>query len=132
QVRALKLSDIEGMQADIAAGKTTKAREAGRGGATRGGGGVAARTVSTLHSLLEHAVRLDVVGTNPARGVRRLAGNKRERRLSTAEIAKLGKVMRLAAEAGEHPVGLAAVRLMLLTGFRRMEVLGLERDWLHA
>src|SRR5215216_4704434 len=29
----------------------------------------------------------------------------------------------------EHPTGLAAIRLMLLTGFRRMEVLGLKRPW---
>lgn len=34
-----------------------------------------------------------------------------------------------AAAEVEHPTGLAAIRLMLLTGFRRMEVLGLERPW---
>ena len=33
------------------------------------------------------------------------------------------------ASEGEHPTGLAAIRLMLLSGFRRMEVLGLERLW---
>ena len=37
--------------------------------------------------------------------------------------------MREAAAEGEHPTGLAAIRLMLLTGFRRMEALGLERPW---
>ena len=37
--------------------------------------------------------------------------------------------MREAAAEGEHPTGLAAIRLMLLTGFRRMEVLGLKRPW---
>ena len=35
--------------------------------------------------------------------------------------------MRSLAAGGEHPTGLAAIRLMLLSGFRRMEVLGLER-----
>ena len=50
QIRALKLADIEGMQSDIAAGKTAKPRAAGRGGVTTGGSGVAARTVSTLQS----------------------------------------------------------------------------------
>ena len=48
QVRALKIADISGMQADIAAGKTAKPRGDGRGGVTTGGTGVAARTVSTL------------------------------------------------------------------------------------
>jgi hypothetical protein len=55
QVRTLKIADVSGMQADIAAGKTAKPRGEGRGGVTTGGTGVAARTVSTLQSLLAHA-----------------------------------------------------------------------------
>jgi integrase len=132
QVRALKRADIDSMQSDIAAGKTAKPRGTGRGGATTGGGGVAARTVSTLQSLFAHAARLDVIATNPAEGVRKLAGKKKERRLSVAEIRKLGEAMRVAERNGEHPVALAAVRLMLLTGFRISEAEGLQRDWLHA
>jgi len=132
QVRALKLADIEGMQSDIAAGKTAKPRGTGRGGATTGGGGVAARSVSTLQSLFSHAARLDIIASNPAEGVRKLAGKKKDRRLSVAEIKKLGEAMRIAERNGEHPVALAAVRLMLLTGFRISEAQGLQRDWLHA
>ena len=37
--------------------------------------------------------------------------------------------MRSLASEGAHPTGLAAIRMMLLSGFRRMEVLGLERSW---
>ncbi len=131
QVRALKLADIESMQSDIAAGNTAKPR-ARRGGATTGGSGVAARTVSTLQSLLAHAVRLDVVASNPAEGVRKLAGKKKERRLSVTEIKKLGDALRVAERNGEHPTGLAAVRFMLLTGFRISETQGLQRGWLHS
>jgi integrase len=130
QVGALKLGDIEAAQADIAAGKTAKAREGSRGGATTGGEGVASRTLSTLHAIFEHAVRLGKIPSNPAKGVRRLASTPRERRLSRAEIERLGKVLRAAAEDGEHPTGLAAIRFLLLTGFRRMEGLGMERTWL--
>lgn len=132
RVKALTLGDIEGMQADIARGKTAKARPGSRGGATTGGEGVASRTVSTLHSLLEHGFRLGVIAGNPAKGVRKLAVAPRQRRLSAAEIAKLGKVMRASPEHGEHPTGLALVRLLLLTGFRRQEALGLERAWVEA
>ncbi|MCO0638259.1 site-specific integrase, partial [Lutimaribacter sp. EGI FJ00014] len=32
---------------------------------------------------------------------------------------------------GEHPTGLAAIRAMLLTGFRRMEVLGMRKEWIE-
>ena len=132
RVKALTLGDVEGMQADIARGKTSKARAGSRGGATTGGEGVASRTVSTLHSLLEHAARPGVIAANPAKGVRKLAVAPRERRRSAAEIAKLGRAMRAALEHGEHPTGLAAVRFPLLTGFRRQEGLGLERAWVDA
>jgi integrase len=129
-IATLKLGDIEGAQADIAVGKTSKPRAGSRGGATTGGEGVAARTMSTLHATFEHAVRLGKIDANPARGVRRLAGKARERRLSRSEIARLGRAMHFAAEAREHPTGLAAIRFLLLTGFRRMEGLGVERLWL--
>ena len=130
QVGALKLGDIEAAQADIAAGKTAKARNGSRGGATTGGEGVAARTLSTLHAIFEHAARLGKIPSNPAKGVRRLASAPRERRLSRAEIQRLGETMREAAQNGEHPTGLAAIRFLLLTGFRRMEGLGVQRPWL--
>jgi integrase len=130
QVGSLKLGDIEGAQADIAAGKTSKVRTGSRGGATTGGEGVAARTISTLHSIFEHAVRLGQIETNPAKGVRKLVTPPRERRLSRAEIERLGKTLCAAADEGEHPTGLAAIRFLLLTGFRRMEALGLEWAWI--
>ena len=99
QVRAFKLADIAGMQADIAGGKTAKPRAAGRGGVATGGAGgagVAARTVSTLQSLLAHAKLLNMITSNPAVGMRKLAGKKKERRLSVAEIKRLGEAMRAA------------------------------------
>jgi integrase len=128
-VTGLTLRDIEGMQADIAAGKSALGRKAGRGGRSTGGSGVASRTVGTLRSLLGHAARLKVVSNNPAEGVRQLAVERRQRRLSDDELRHLGKIMRSLAAEGEHPTGLAAIRMMLLSGFRRMEVLGLERNW---
>ena len=39
--------------------------------------------------------------------------------------------MREAAAAGENRTGLAAIRALLLTGFRRMEVLCIERPWIN-
>ena len=128
-VSGLTPHDIEGMQADIAAGKSARGRKKGRGGRSTGGAGVASRTIGTLRSLLGHAARLNIIGRNPADGVQQLAGEKRQRRLSDDELRLFGQVVREAAVGGEDPTGLGAVRLMLLTGFRRMEVLGLERLW---
>ncbi|MCC6480101.1 MAG: integrase arm-type DNA-binding domain-containing protein [Sphingomonadaceae bacterium] len=133
QVRALRIADIEKMQMDIVAGKTARPRkEGGRGGKAAGGPGVAVRAVSTLQSLLSHALRYDIVENNPAAGVRKIAGKARTRRLSAAEIRALGEAMEIAERNEENPTGLAAVRALMLTGYRISEVIGMERSWLHA
>jgi integrase len=129
-VRGLTVADIERFQADVTGGKTAKPRT-GRGGITTGGVGVAGRTVGMLHTIFEQAVRLKMIEENPAKGVRKaITDVKLERRLSLAEIGALGAAMHKAVE--ESPVALAAIRFMLLTGFRRMEVLALERAWVDA
>jgi integrase len=132
-VHTLKIADIEGMQSDIVAGKTAKPRGEGRGGATTGGPGVAARTVSTLQSILGHAARLDRIETHPSKGARKLAGKKKSRRLSVPEIEKLGQAIRHATQKNtESPIALAIVRLLLLSGFRISEGQGLKRAWISA
>lgn len=97
-----------------------------------GGPGVAARTVATLQSILGHAVRLDKIDSHPSKGVRRLSGTRKTRRLSVSEIQKLGEAMRHAERNGENPVALFVVRFLLLTGFRLSEGQGLRREWLQA
>jgi integrase len=130
-VSQLKLADIERLQGDIAAGRTARARKIGRGGQTAGGIGVAARAISTLRSLLNHARRLGLIESSPATGVRIMASQKMKRYLSAGEIRHLGKVMTQLEREGEHPTGLAAIRVMLLTGFRRMEVLAMRKEWVQ-
>ena len=127
----LKFADIERLQADIAAGRSARDRKTGRGGRTSGGAGVAGRAISTLRSLFNHARRLGVIEQNPANGVRVIASEKLMRRLSVGEVRHLGKIMTQMEREGEHPTGLAAIRVMLLTGFRRMEVLGMRKDWIE-
>jgi integrase len=75
-------------------------------------------------------VRLGQIEANRAKGVRKLASVPRARRLSRNEIERLGKTLRAVAEEGEHSTALAAIRFLLLTDFRRMEALGLQRAWL--
>jgi len=99
---------------------------------TKGGAGVASRSVATLQSILNHAVRLDIIASNQGAGARKIAGKKKERRLSVAEIRKLGKAIQYGKQHGEHSTALAIVELMLLTGYRISEVQGLQRDWLHS
>lgn len=132
QIRSLKLHHIEEMQADIACGRSQASKSGGRGRVTTGGAGAASRSVSTLHSILEHAKRRGRIEANPASGVRRLASKPRDRRLSTDELVVFGRAMSEAAERGEHPVGLAAVRFIALTGFRLNEAQMLKREWVDG
>lgn len=132
-IRTLTLGDVERMQAQIAAGYTKAARKrAGRGATTRGGEGVAGRTVATLRTILGHAKRWELIDRNPALGVRQIASRKNTRRLSGEEIGALAAAIREAERLGESPVALAAVTLMLLTGFRRNEALSLQYAWLEG
>lgn len=128
KVVALTLPDIEGMQNDVAIGKTARPRGEGRGGTTSGGKGVASRCVTTLHSIFAHAKRAGLIETNPALGVRKFPEQKKTRRLSRQEIRDLGRVLREVAVI-EHPVGLAIVRLLALSGLRLNEAQRLERNW---
>jgi integrase len=132
RVAALRVVDIEAMQAEIVAGRTGKSRAGSRGGVAAGGPGVASRTVSTVQSILGHAVRLDLIAEHPCRGARRLAGKRRQRRLSVAEIKKLGAAIQFAERNGENATALAVVRLLLLTGFRISEGQEMHRAWLNA
>ena len=128
-VAGLTQSDIEKVQADIAAGKTAKARRrSGRTGKTSGGRGVAARTVGMLGAIMAHA-RLP---NNPARGVRRYADGKNKRFLTVEEIKALGKAMGEAEAQGRSRTGIAAVKALLVTGYRRHEILALPWTWFDA
>lgn len=77
------------------------------------------RTVAVLSKMLALAVKWEMRTDNPARGIEREPEQKRERFLSPAEIARLGEAL-----AG-HPerISAAAIRLLLLTGARRGELL---------
>ena len=130
--RHLTIADVEAMQTDVVIGKTAKPRTGGRGGVSTGGTGVAPRVVSTLQSVLGHAKHKGLLKEHPTKGARKLAANKKKRRLSVAEIEDLGAAMVVAERNGENPVGIAIVKLLLLTGFRRQEGQAMQRDWLNA
>jgi integrase len=128
-VRSLTTADIERMKADIIAGKTAKPRKTeGRGGAATGGSGVAARTLGMTVTILEYARKsLKLIKENPARGVIKPPDRKQKRFLTVEEMAKLGDAIREIEAKGGNATALAAIRLLLLTGLRRMECLSLRR-----
>ncbi|MDE0361119.1 MAG: site-specific integrase [Rhodospirillaceae bacterium] len=68
-------------------------------------------------------------GANPCRHVELYRQRKRERFLTEAEFKRLGRVLDESEEnGGATPAAIAAIRLLILTGCRRGEILGLRWD----
>jgi len=68
-------------------------------------------------------------GSNPCRNIEKFKEHSRQRFLSEVEIARLGVALAKAEQAGS-PSAIAAIRLLILTGCRKSEVLGLEWRWI--
>lgn len=126
--------DIEQLLRDVANGKTVrKIKTRSRGlSRVRGGKGAANQAMTTLSAVIG-----TVVGTlrpdNPAIGVKKFPGKKMERFLSPAELARLGEALQAAESLGViSPYAIAALRLLILTGCRKNEILKLKRSFVDA
>ena len=84
------------------------------------------RSMPVLSVIMTEAERMGYrpEGSNPCRGIRRYRRKGRERFLSDAEIGRLAAT--LSVHESERPLQVAAVRLLLLTGCRKSEVLTLR------
>ena len=133
-VAAVTRQDVENFLADVAAGKTAadvKTRPRGRA-IVEGGEGAATRTVGLLGGIFAYAVEKGMRHDNPVRGVTRYKGRSSKRYLSAAELAKLGEALAAADRDGENATATAAVRLLILTGCRRSEILAARREWVDT
>lgn len=119
-------TEISRMRRDIETGKTAAdVRTGPRGRAiVAGGKGIAARTLSVTQAMFAWAIkRGDIKGENPVQGVARAPYAKKERFLTSAEIGRLFTSMDDIERRGQlHPRHLDIVRLLLLTGARRSEI----------
>jgi integrase len=130
KVRNLTGPDISRFIRDVSSGKTavdvkTKAR--GRA-IVEGGKGTASRTTGLLGGILSFAVSEGIIATNPVRGIKRPADQRRETRLSSDQYRALGLALDNAAAEGEAWQVIAAIRLLALTGCRRGEIEALKWD----
>lgn len=64
-------------------------------------------------------------GTNPCRGIKRHHEEPRRRYLSPDEARALGRALRDEEKSGANLFAIAAIRFLLLTGFREQEALSL-------
>jgi integrase len=107
RVADLRHSDIERLHAKVTArGSTVRAN----------------RVAALISKMLNLAIRWEMITMNPAKGIERNPENRRTRYLSGDELARLSEA--LAIHSSQSAAN--AVRLLLLTGARRMEVLGAQ------
>ena len=93
------------------------------------------RTLSLMYTLARDWDLLPTgqrsAGHNPCTGVMKYPERKRERFLTDAEFERLGDVLNEAEQrGGAFPSSIAAIRLLLLTGCRKSEILTLR--WEHV
>ena len=88
--------------------------------------GGANRAMIVLQSVLNYAVRRDVIPRNPARKIKRNPGKKMTRFLSDRERARLLAALdHVPANRADHA---DAIRLLLFTGCRKSEITNLRWD----
>jgi len=132
-VAAVTREDIECFMHAVAEGRTAKKIKTDKRGGlanVRGGRGTASRTVGLLGGMVSFAVRHRMRADNPVRGVIRYADGQRVRRLSDDEYKILGTALEQAEAQHVWPPAVAAARFLVVTGWRRGEVLGLRWDQL--
>lgn len=127
------------MVQDVAAGKTRLDQKTGRHGRriVRGGKGAANRAPTLLSKMFALAedwgYRPNGAG-NPCRMVERFdesADRERARFLSDQQLARLGEAPAAAETADpRHRVPANIVRLLLLTGARKGEIVGLRHEYI--
>jgi len=86
------------------------------------------RVLAVLSKMFNLAERwgLRPDGSNPCRHIEKFGERKRERMLSASELSRLGEAL---ARHDGSPFVVGAVKLLIFTGARLDEILGLRWDW---
>jgi integrase len=126
-------ADVERVLTDVKAGKTAVEPDEEKrqvGSVPRGGAGAAAQCVTLLGTLFAFAVRRGLRPDNPAHGVEKPPVRKMQRFLSEQEITRLAAALDAEESASGNPFPVGAIKLLLFTGCRRSEIMGLR--WQHV
>ncbi|WP_111435154.1 site-specific integrase [Rhodobium orientis] len=131
KVKEVTRADIDRVKLDIRGGKSARrlpARPRGRR-QIRGGKGIANRVLALLSKMFACAVDWGLRADNPVLGVKKFAEQRKDRFLDADEIHRLTRALERAdREQTELPAAIAGIRLLLYTGLRLGEVLGLRWD----
>jgi integrase len=132
QADRMTRADVERMRDAVSAGRTAEKITPGEkrpsGTLAKGGKGAAAQCVTAVSAVFSFAIERGLRTANPARGVKKAPVRKLERFLSEAEIARLAEALDAEEQRTSNPFPSAAIKLLLLTGCRRGEIINLRWD----
>lgn len=126
---AVKREDVARMALDIIGGANSGVIRTCKQGYARvtGGPGVALRSIQVLAATYAWAIQRELVAANPAKGIRLPRRPAKERYLSVPEARRfLLTLDALEKEGGLDVKHAVALRLLLLTGARKTEIVGLR------
>ncbi len=130
EARSLTAADLAGWQSKVATGATAKREPSGKPRGiinVRGGPGAAARAMRSVAAMLAWAKSQKLIEHNPAEDVEKIPDGTRERYLSDEEGAAIWQAIDTLSERGQLTADqVAYFRLLMLTGARRGEILGLK------
>lgn len=124
--------DVATMQLDISKGKTARSEKTGprRRSVVKGGKRIASMAVAVTGACYQWGIETGRVSHNPTRTVKAFKINRRERYLSEKEVACFSEaIAEFEREDSRMEVMADAVRLLMLTGCRKSEILTLEWAW---
>lgn len=123
-------ADVERMMVEVKAGKTAvsppKDRKRAAGSLPTGGPGAATQCVALVSTLLAFAMARGYRTDNPTKGIKKTPVKMMERYLSDEEIARLAVALGAETKKTGNQYPGAAIKLLLLTGARRGEILSLQ------
>ncbi len=129
RVKELTRGDIETMMYDIQKGDKIfvdeKTKSRGRA-IVSGGDCAASRTVQLLGAILRFAVDHNIIGENPAHGIKKPKSRGKKEFLSWEQISNLGKILKSPKLFPFQDTAKTIIKLNLLTGCRPNEIASLK------
>lgn len=129
-VKDVTSNDVKRFMNNVAIGKTAKDVKTGSRGRSivKGGRGTATRTVGLLGGIFSYAIergyKPDEI--NPVQGVKRFPDKKEDRFLTEKDFSAIGIALTEMEREGTNPYALLGIRLLMLTGCRKSEILSLK------
>jgi integrase len=96
----------------------------------KGGESAARHTLVFLGTIFNYAIANGKLDKNPCKGVKRAPDRKKEVYLTIDEIREFGRLLANPKVIPERKTAVDAIKLLLFTGCRRGEVLGLKWDFI--